>query len=173
MKVINLFGSPGTGKSTTAAGLFFLMKTQGYRVELVTEYAKDLTWSKRDTALSDQLYILGKQNHRLQRIKDQVDYAITDSPILFSNIYAPDNYHDSFEKFVREVFDSYDNINFFLKKVKPHVNMGRDLSEAEANIISAEIKSMLLVYGVNHHTFEGDSNAPQNILDKIKELENE
>lgn len=40
--VINLIGGPGSGKSTTAAGLFFRMKSMGVRCELVTEYAKEL-----------------------------------------------------------------------------------------------------------------------------------
>ena len=38
--VINLIGSPGTGKSTLASELFSKMKWQGYDVELVSEYAK-------------------------------------------------------------------------------------------------------------------------------------
>lgn len=39
-----MFGSPGSGKSTTAAGLFYKLKTSDYNVELVTEVAKDLVW---------------------------------------------------------------------------------------------------------------------------------
>ncbi len=39
-----MFGGPGTGKSTSAAGLFFKMKLAQMEVELVTEYAKDLVW---------------------------------------------------------------------------------------------------------------------------------
>ena len=42
--VINLIGSPGTGKSTLASELFSKMKWQGYDVELVSEYAKELVW---------------------------------------------------------------------------------------------------------------------------------
>lgn len=43
---INLFAGPGTGKSTTAAGVFFEMKRSGMSVEYVTEYAKSLVFSK-------------------------------------------------------------------------------------------------------------------------------
>jgi ATP:corrinoid adenosyltransferase len=67
MKVINIFAGPCAGKSTTAAGLFYLMKVSGYNVELVTEYAKDMTWEGRHNILGDQLYILAKQNRRLER----------------------------------------------------------------------------------------------------------
>ena len=39
-KVISFFGSPGTGKSTTSAGLFYEMKNRDISCELVNEYAK-------------------------------------------------------------------------------------------------------------------------------------
>lgn len=48
MKVINLFGGPGIGKSTLAAGLFEHMKIAGFNVELVNEYAKDMVWEQRE-----------------------------------------------------------------------------------------------------------------------------
>jgi hypothetical protein len=41
LKVINLYSGLGSWKSTTAAGLFHLMKQDLYSVELVTEFAKD------------------------------------------------------------------------------------------------------------------------------------
>ena len=37
MKVINLWGSPGSGKSTVAAGLFYRMKMADYNVELICQ----------------------------------------------------------------------------------------------------------------------------------------
>ena len=55
------------------------MKWKEYNVELVTEYAKELTWEKRYDILNDQLYVLSKQNRKLIRLKDQVDWIITDS----------------------------------------------------------------------------------------------
>jgi ATP:corrinoid adenosyltransferase len=54
MKVINLWAGPGAGKSTTASGLFYLMKTADMQVELVTEYAKDMTWEGRHEVLQDR-----------------------------------------------------------------------------------------------------------------------
>ena len=49
---INLFGGPGVGKSTLAAGLFWFFKTNrltlkhSYVIELVREFAKDLVWAQ-------------------------------------------------------------------------------------------------------------------------------
>lgn len=42
--VINLFGAPGSGKSSGAAYIFSQLKKLGIDCELVTEYAKDKCW---------------------------------------------------------------------------------------------------------------------------------
>ena len=82
MKVINLFGGPGVGKSTAAAGLFYEMKKRQLSVELVTEYAKDMVWENRQNILDDQIYIFAKQQRRIARLRDHhIDWVITDSPI--------------------------------------------------------------------------------------------
>ena len=88
LNVINLFGGPGCGKSTTAAGLFHLMKLNEMNVELVTEYAKDLTWEERfGTLANDQLYVFAKQQKRLQVLKNKVRYVVTDSPLILGLSY--------------------------------------------------------------------------------------
>jgi tRNA uridine 5-carbamoylmethylation protein Kti12 len=86
--VVNLFGGPGCGKSTTSAGLFHDMKKKSLNVELVTEYAKELVWSDSISAMSDQLYLLANQNRRLDRLVGKVDYVITDAPLLLSAYYG-------------------------------------------------------------------------------------
>lgn len=77
---INLFGGPGTGKSTAAASLFAEMKKKGMDVELVTEVAKDFVWEERQKTLEIQPYITVKQYRNLFRLKGKVDYVITDAP---------------------------------------------------------------------------------------------
>ena len=42
MIVVNLFAGPGSGKSTTCAGLFSKLKLAGIYCEMVLEYAKEL-----------------------------------------------------------------------------------------------------------------------------------
>ena len=67
--VINLYGGPGTGKSTTAAHVFALLKQRDVNAELVREYAKDIVWEGRTHLLSGvfpyQLVIFSKQNKRI------------------------------------------------------------------------------------------------------------
>lgn len=168
MKVLNLIGSPGTGKSTTAAGLFYLMKTEGESVELVTEYAKDLVWQKRKKTFDDQLYITAKQNHRLEVLKGQVEYAITDSPLLLGTFYVPNNYHKLWPAFVRELYDSYDNTLIFLERVKPYNPNGRYQSEEGSNEIAKKIKSFLISEKIPHTSLPADAKAPENIYSLIR-----
>ena len=114
MKVINFFGGPNLGKSTTAAGLFYKMKINGHSVEFVTEYAKDVTWEDRQSVLKDQLYIFANQNRRLERLRDKVQFVITDSPLIIGLGYVPDNYPSTFEPFVIDMWNTYENKNFYL-----------------------------------------------------------
>lgn len=122
MKVINLFGGPGCGKSTTAAFVYGHLKLRGRNVELVTEYAKDLLWDNRlEDMLDQQEYIFAKQNHRLHRLRDNVDYVVTDSPLLLSIVYPNaltwPVYHE-FCDFVRATYRTYENQSFFLNRNK-------------------------------------------------------
>lgn len=143
MNVINLWGPPGQGKSTAAAGLFYKMKVAGYDVELVTEYAKDVVWEGRHNLLRDQLYLLAKQNQRLERLRGQVEWCITDSPILLVLAYTPDNYYNGFEQFTYNVWKSYNNINFLLERSHAYRNRGRIQTEDQAKIIEDRVKQIL------------------------------
>lgn len=147
MKVVNLFGGPGTGKSTNAAGVFYQLKQRCIRAELITEYAKDKVWEKAYDTLSDQLYVFGKQNHKLFRVKDKVDYAVTDSPLLLSRVYGT-HMGSTFKELVLEIFKGYDNINIFLTRHKEYDPVGRMQTFKEACGIDERIKTLLTDYNL-------------------------
>jgi RecA/RadA recombinase len=168
MKVINIFGGPGAGKSTTAAGLFVALKQAGEKVELATEYAKDKVWEKSFGVLDNQLYVFGKQHHRLWRLQAEVDYAVTDSPLAISLYYGKDC-GKAFRDLVLEESKRWPSFNFFLERVKPYMKYGRYQDEEQAKQADVDMKDILLNSGIPLYTIEGTENAPQIIISVMKD----
>ncbi len=170
MKVINLWGGPGSGKSTTAAALFSLMKLNQVKVELVTEFAKDLTYEQNYITLSNQLLVSGQQEHRLRRLVGSVDYAITDSPLPLGILYASGIYTaDWFRDCIWGAFETYENINFFIKRVKPYAEYGRSQSESEADKIAEEMQNFMVYNAISCKVVDGDHNAASAIYRHLVE----
>lgn len=145
MKVINLFGGPGIGKSVLAARLFVEMRCARKRVELVTEYAKGLVYSGDTFDLENQLYMLAQQDRQLHRLNGKVDYAITDSPLPLGLLYAQGRCQsDWFEKAVWGAFNAYDNVNYVLERVWPYEPYGRYQTEGEAREIDDKLRGLLI-----------------------------
>lgn len=135
LTVINFFGGPGCGKSTAAAELFSQMKKLNYKVELVHEVAKDYVWEEWSQIFGEQDYIFAHQHRLIRRLtRHDIDYAIVDSSILLSLFYMPPDFPQSFRTFVKETFDTYDNINIFLRRSNdiPYVEEGRNETFEEA-----------------------------------------
>jgi hypothetical protein len=165
--VVNMFGQPGAGKSTCSADLFALMKRRYFNVELVTEYAKDMVWENRHNILSDQVYIHAKQNRRLARLVGEVDFVVTDSPLLLGHIYANATTPPSFHTMLDEVWDTYRNINFYIERAKRYSPVGRTQNEAESDVLAGVIHQMLDDHAVEHCHVRGDEYAAQTMLDTI------
>jgi len=142
MIVVNFFAGPGTGKSTTSAAVFSELKWKGINCEIVTEYAKDVVWEGSNKKLENQIYVFGKQLHRIWRLKDQVDVILTDSPILFSIIYDKEK-NEIFKNLVLQEFNRFNNINIFLNRKKAYVKTGRLQTEMEARELDIDIKNLL------------------------------
>lgn len=168
MKVINLFGEPSVGKSTTAAGLFYLMKNRGFSVELVNEYAKECVWESKKKTLNDQLYVTAKQNHKLETLRGQVEYVITDSPLILGILYSRESSrYTHFHPLIQEVFHSYDNLNVLVSRVKPYNPVGRMQNEEEAKMVRVELLYLLDSLGIVCHEMDGDLAAPDKIINLL------
>lgn len=144
MTVINLFGGPGCGKSTIAAGLFYKLKCFGkVDCELVTEVAKDIIWDGNTDILKNQSFVFGQQYHRIWRLKDKVDIVITDSPILLCNIYDPEKSKMLLNNII-EKWDNFDNWSFYIERSPSFfIENGRNYDLKESLEKDKQIKSLL------------------------------
>lgn len=159
MLVVNLFGAPGAGKSTVAADLFSRLKRLGYNCELIMEYAKRCVWWGREHELLDQNYICAKQHHKMFMMKEKVEIIITDSPLLLSLLYTPDNYPVAFTHMVKFLFNDYNNLNVYLNRTHQYQSEGRLQSEAQADVIADRTKQMLYDYDVPFHDIDTDKSV--------------
>lgn len=165
--VINLFAGPGTGKSTTAAQLFSLLKWQGFPCELVTEFAKEKVWEESFKTLDDQIYVFGKQLHKMRRLVGKVDIIITDSPLLFSIIYDQ-SANIYFQHLVQDIHNEFNNFNIFLKRKKKYVEAGRTQNEEDAKKLDDAIHQMLTVMKEDYYSFDAtEAVVKENILSVI------
>lgn len=147
---INLFGGPGSGKSTTAAWLFAMMKKQLISVELVTEYVKAWACQKRQIRGFDQVYLFGKQmQYEYRFLSSGIKNIVTDSPTFLSPVYAKLYMPNSnMWKSLVEINLEYDkeqpatNI-FLLRGDKPYIQEGRYQDKEGAMAIDVLIREML------------------------------
>jgi hypothetical protein len=150
--IINLYGGPGTGKSTSAAYLYYLLKAEGKNVELVREYVKDWAWEGRKISTYDQIYFLGKQVRRESMLYGKVDWIVTDSPVMMNLYYAQrycthilgEGVRAASLAFYRQAKeDGHEHVHVFLKRTKPYISEGRYQTEDEAREIDDGIKRVL------------------------------
>lgn len=167
--VVNLFGGPGSGKSTGAAYIFSQLKMRNINAELVTEFAKDKTWENNLEALKNQSYIFGKQSFRLSRLNGKVDVIITDAPLINSIIYNNDEVlGDKFNEVVKNVHNSFTNYNVFIKRVKKYNISGRSQTEEEAKLLDKKIKDILNKF--DYTEVEGNVDGYNEIVSNIMKL---
>ena len=150
--IINLYGGPGTGKSTSAAYFYYLLKSQGEHVELVREYVKDWAWEGRAITTYDQIYFLGKQVRRESMLYGKVDWIVTDSPVMMNLYYAQRYCSSTLAEGVRSatlafyrqaVEDGHKHIHILLERNKPYIGAGRYQTETEALEIDVGVKRVL------------------------------
>lgn len=166
--VVNLSGAPGAGKSTGAAYIFSHLKQLGINCELVGEFAKDKTWEHNMTALTCQEYVFGKQSYRLARCRDDVDVIITDSPLPLSITYNTNpSIEESFPKLVMDIYNTYLNINFFLKRVKPYNPKGRNQTAEESDALSEKIINLYDNLKIPYEVVNGDKKGYDYIVDYV------
>lgn len=174
--IINLYSGPGGGKSTIAAALFGKMKSNGYSVELLSEYAKECFYENKTFTVNDQIYVLGKMFHKFYMLNNKIDYIISDSPILLSIIYFRRTplynvmSYDIYQKFVLELY------NVFNKTVNLIINRNYDITFEkngryhnvdESVEIDSEILTLLKDNNIKYQFISNYKNNIEKTVDEI------
>jgi len=176
-KIINLFGGPGIGKSSIAAGLTYKLKKQHITCDNPYEFPKLLAWDENHSAIRDQLFVLANQHRGIVKSYGKVDYIILDSPILLSltyksfyksNDYPATLYGESFDNMVLDIYNRYDNINIVLKRSEgKHNNSERYQNLEESIQLDSVIEDSLKNNDLPYHTVNVDGKTVKNILKLI------
>ena len=164
--IVNLLAGPGTGKSSTMAGVFSELKWRGVNCEMGPEFAKEKVWEESFKILGNQIYVFGKQLHTIYRLIDKVDVIITDSPLLLSLIYGTQESKE-FKNLVLEVHNRFNNYNIFLRRHKKYNPAGRMQTEDEAKEVDAKIEQLLNDNAISYITMDSGSESVQAITNQI------
>ena len=148
--IVNLWGGPGSGKSTTAAGVFAAMKLRGISCELVTEYVKTWAWRGDTIREFDDVYLTAKQLRRESALYGKVEYVITDSPIslgaLYERLYKPGStcMADLCAHLrARQLVAGLRVINLLVDRTKTYVAAGRWETEEQARRVDTFARELL------------------------------
>ena len=157
--VVNFYGGPGCGKTTAALELTAALKKAGYNVEYVSEFAKQLVLENKADMLKDQQYVTDGQYKMLDRIRNNADVIVTDSPVLLGLVYGKYNgISDEYAKKIRGYYDSFDNFNMFVERPvgSTFQTEGRIHDEAQSVSLDGEIKNMLGAQKVFYGSYKRD-----------------
>lgn len=168
--VINLVAGPCAGKSTIASGIFYKLKMKGIDCEQTLEYAKDRVWEGSYSTMDDQIYMFGKQYHRVWRLNHKVQVIISDSPLILSIHYAKFE-SKYFENFVIEQFNRFNNITYFIERDTEYNENGRVHTLEDAKKADNELKDILVKHNIEYitvKTTEATDIITYQILDMLK-----
>ena len=159
-QVINIFGASGSGKTTLASGLHYELKKQWIQAELAREAAKDMIHQETTHWFEQAVMMLAEQSSRIQFIVNKYDYVITDGPIMLASWDAPKYYHASFHQLCKDLYESYDNKNFFLYRTHAYDPNGRLETEEQASEIERNMTVWLDNLGIPYQSlYSSDDNA--------------
>lgn len=164
---VNLWGSPGVGKTAVSARLYGKIKEAGYEAVLVQDYAKELSlqgklaW--RDAATGqvreyDQFLISSEQYRRQSEMDGLAEVVITDAPLLQQLIFAPGNYASQLNHVLNELTIGWTNMDVLLERDirSDYKSYGRIQSADESMALQPEIIDILKRSKRDYLTLDAD-----------------
>lgn len=151
---VNLWGSPGMGKSPVSAVLYGKLKEAGFEATLVQDYAAELSlqgkleWRDVDTGQTrefDQFLISAEQYRRQSEMEGLVEVIITHSPLLQQLVFAPENYYSQLQHVINELTIGWTSMDVLLAGDirSDYSSMGRIKSSEQSVALQPEILEIL------------------------------
>lgn len=169
--VVNLFGGPGIGKTTTANSLVGNLKRSDIDAVYISEYIKELIYKANsgrvsladkeiakkllDGSLYSQSCVFSRQKEMLDIHVDQVPVVVTDSPLPLNTIYLKDKSEPYCRDVMRCFNDEYVNLNIVLER-DPNAlfqTEGRIHDKNESVVKDREIVKFLRDNNINYVSF--------------------
>jgi deoxyadenosine/deoxycytidine kinase len=179
-KIINLFGGPGIGKSSIAAGLTYKLKKRHITCDNPYEFPKLLAWDENHSAIKDQLFVLANQHRGIVKSYGKVDFIILDSPILLSltykkyynenggDEYPASLYNETFDNMLMEIHKKYENINIVLERGRGnHNNIERYQNLEQSKDLDKVIENTLIENNLPYHKLKVNGKTVNNIIKLI------
>lgn len=158
--LINIYGGPGAGKSTTAAGVFYELKRIGYDCGLVTEMATELVYDEAFNVMNDQIYLFGEQWHRTFRMLGKVDFIVTDSPLLMNIVYNAFK-DEEFDKFIYSRIHKLKSLDFFINRSDAFSEVGRIHNLEQSKEVDKTIKELAKNNGIKLIELEQENSVTE------------
>lgn len=170
-KIICLYAGPGSGKSTTCAGLYHQLKILNHDAEMNREYVKNWVWEKRNINPGDQTYFFAKMA-KVERslMRSDVEFIITDSPLILTHYYGL--IYDPLEKLSNTSlmllqhhhktcqYYGYKVEHYFIERGDRAYNPnGRYQTHEEAKKIDDDLKEFLERMGIKYKIIKHDGHG--------------
>ena len=149
--LIEFYGGPASGKSTTSLALTSLLKVyldqysgSTMRAEYVSEAAKGLVWETGALMLGNQARLFGEQFRRLERLRGKVDIIVSDSPLWLCEFYGRRDLYPqpAWAEVIRAHYANFSVLPVLVNRVGRFESKGRVHDEAESAAAHAAIASI-------------------------------
>ena len=166
--LVNYFAGPSAGKTTAALELTAALKKEGYNVEYVSEFSKELVLENRIDELSNQEFVTDEQYHRLDRLRNSVNIIVTDSPVLLGKVYGEKSISEEYSKQIEDYHNSFETLNLFITRGNTFQTEGRVHNLEESKALDNKIITMLQDNNVKYYTVKQNDTA--NTVNAINKL---
>jgi dephospho-CoA kinase len=179
MKKIAIIGSPGSGKTTLAAGLFYHIKIMGEHVEMVPELIKYKVYKNINFELEgfDILNTLEQKEFEeifeTDKAKEQIDYIICEAPLcngyFYSSFYNKQLEFPILKKIAQSKINTYDLMIFVERTPESeYVSFGRKESFEQAKKLEDHITDKMAELGYTKKVIRVNQNTSINEI--LKEI---